>query len=161
MRIPIMALALVIFLLGCRSPDGATINIFNNLIGSTPTTGGQAPSPAPGGDLPPNSRLAILQYGQTCPPGVTIPRNGTRECKMGCNCDYTCTPKFPDGTDIPSEIHGPIATWAVLAGGEHVSVRRDNFNLHVIPVSPGPFTLQCTVRNLVGIVDAAVVSPGG
>jgi len=134
------------------------------IVSQTVTVGGQtgtpgaSPSPGAGGSLPEGSRIAIFQFGQSCPSGVTVPANGTRQCKMGCTCDYTCTPKGPDGTDLPEAVHGPTATWAVEFGQDRVSVQRDNFNLRVRPVAPGEFGLACTVKNLTGRVDASVIS---
>ena len=143
---------------GCTR-DPLIPNIF--IGGDTIVVGGPSavpsPSPSPGGKLPEGSRIAVLQYGQTCPSGVTVPKNGTRECKMGCTCDWTCTPKGPDGTDLPESVHGPTATWAVLAGSEHINVSRANFNLQIKPVSLGTFTISCTVKDLTGTVDGAVV----
>lgn len=127
--------------------------------GSGPT----GPSgPNQGGSLPPNSRAAIFMYGTLrCPSGVTPTQNGSRQIKLGCTTSWTCTPKDSQGNDLPAAVHGSApAFFGVSAGADNVTVSHpaEPFNLEIYGKALGPFTVTCTVKDVTGTVDGAVIA---
>ena len=149
----------VLGLMGCEQDVPTIPNIFvsntaiNNSGGSNPSA---TPSPT-SGDLPAGSRIAIFLVGVSGPTGCA--KIDARSLKNGCSGFFTCTPKDANGVDLPSSVHGPIATWSVPVGAERVEVRRTDepFNLDVTGKALGDFSLSCAVKNLVGTVDFKVV----
>lgn len=129
------------------------------------TTPGASPSPGPTGSLPEGARIRVGVYGQSCPPGVTPPNNSQGQIKVGCTAFITASPKFADGTDIPSTVHGSVITWAYLSGnGSTADCRGDpanDFNRICVGRSPGPLVLQATVKNVTGVAELQVIGLAG
>lgn len=152
-----------VLLLSCEQdpptlPDITVINTATNNNGGS--NGPSAtPTPGTGGDLPAGAFLRQGIFGQSGASNCSGIPNSSRQVRVGCTANLTCTPKFADGTDIPASLHGPNATWTVLVGAERIEVRRtDNpFNLDIIGRQVGNFTLQCAVKNLTSTADYTVI----
>jgi hypothetical protein len=145
-------------------PTQPDISIFNNnqAINQGGSNPGSSPSPGAGGDLPAGSFIRIGMFGQSCPSGVTVPNNGSRQIKIGCTGQITATPKAADGSDLPASVHGPTIAWSVPAGSGVVNVLADSepFNRSVKCLGAGVFTLAATVKGVTGSADFECISAG-
>lgn len=102
-------------------------------------------SPSPGAEA--GGLIATIKIGAfgSCP-GVSADRT----IKIGCTIPITCTPKAADGTLLPPSVTGAAPTFfGVKSGSQFVrAVPWDDepFNLNVLGVAPGHFSLRCTVK---------------
>ena len=134
------------------TPSGTTNTNTNiiNITGPTPT------SPSPNaGVLPPGSFIRIGMFGETCPSGVTVPSNGSRQIRAKCTASITATPKDGQGVDLPASVHGPNIAWSIPAGSGVANCLADSepFNRTCSCFGLGTFTLQATVKDLTGFAD--------
>ena len=146
------------------APTGpGPINIYNQNTNNNGQPGpGSSPSPGQGGELPAGSWVRVGMFGQSCPSGVTVPQNGTRQIKPGCTALITATPKAADGSDLPASIHGQLIAWSVPAGAGVVNVTADSepFNRSVRCLGLGTFTLSATVKGVTGTADFECIGGG-
>ena len=140
-------------------PDGTNNTNTNiiNIFGPTPVT---SPSPGGSGELPPGSFIRVGMFGQTCPSGVTVPSNASRQVKPNCTASITATPKDGQGNDLPAAVHGPNIAWSIPSGSGVVNCLADSepFNRTCRCIGLGQFTLQATVKDLTGFADFECVS---
>lgn len=152
-----------ILLASCQQPPtqpDVTIINTNTATNNQGGNPGSSPSPGQGGDLPAGSWVRIGMFGQSCPSGVTVPSNGTRQIKLGCTASITATPKDQAGNDLPAAVHGTVIAWSVPAGSGVVNVTADSepFNRTVRCLGTGTFTLAATVKGVTGSADFECVA---
>lgn len=127
-------------LLGCT-------NVYTNSEGGSSIVTGPGPvtSPSPGEGG--SGLIDVVKVGAfgSCA-GVTADRT----IKVGCTIPVTCTPKSADGKLLPPSVTGSQPDFfGVSSGAQFVRAapwEDEAFNLNVLGVAPGRFTLKCTVK---------------
>jgi hypothetical protein len=121
-----------------------TTDVTNNL-------GGGGASPAPGGALPAGSVVKVAAFGQNCPAGTVAPNDG-HVLKVGCQLAMTCTPKGPNGELLPPAVTGQAPdSFGVTNGSSSARGAQwdsEAFNLNVVGLQPGPFSVECVDKGL-------------
>jgi hypothetical protein len=125
----------------------------NNIFfsdGSVTVSGpsGSTPSPSPSPDAL-IAAVFVAEINEACPPGNT-PAPAQGQLRDECTATYTCTPKLPDGTDAPPQVHGPAPdSFGVVVGQGNVIVTStaNPFNIDVTgEVASTQAGLQCCVK---------------
>jgi hypothetical protein len=135
-----------------------TINVGNG----TPASPGSGGS---GGALPDGSSVIIGAFGLQCPSGTPIP-SANRTIPVACTMAVTCSPKDRNGVLLPPAVTGSSPTFfGVSQGAQYVRAapwEDEPFNLNVLGVAPGSFSLDCTDKDVrAARWDGLVVPPGG
>lgn len=139
---------------GCQIGDtvGPTQEVEVTITQPTPSpTPTPVATPSPGSSaIPAGSYVRVGMFACSCPAARTCSSNSAATLQVGCTAELTATPKGPDGTDLPSSVHGPSVAWSVVGKGAVVQCA---------PWKAEPFNLSCTAL-AVGSVGVSASVPG-
>lgn len=106
---------------------------------------------APGTNKPPSGSCVVTRLAG----GIFGDRGGAAcsgrvsgRLKVGCEVDFTITPKKLDGTDAEPILHGTDLTVSETVGADRVTKGEDSsnvFNLVLTGSTPGPYQLTATL----------------
>jgi hypothetical protein len=128
-------------------PSNVYVSQVVNVTGGGPSTGA---SPAAGA-LPAGSTNTIGAFGLTCPAGTPIPA-ASRTIPVQCQMAVTTSPKDANGILLPPAITGTQPDFfGVTQGAQFVRAtpwEDEPFNLNVLGVASGDFSLDSTVKGV-------------
>jgi hypothetical protein len=154
-----LAVLVLVALVACDNPPAAPSIIITNNNNNTNNNGQGTPSPSPSPSAGAIARVTVGTFGQSCPAGVTPAAAGSRQMRVLCSYDVTCTPRDATGAQLPESVHGPDAAWSASPTGlvEILTGGSNAFNVIASARAPGVVTIACAVKGVTGSTQYEVV----